>query len=148
MRYLTSLAILNGFLAGTASAVNFDKRCESKDVCLTSLIWCESQSIWISCPCKPRRRCGAVGCRDANNKASSTALVWQQEYELTWRIKNSDYTVNLKWNFGGGKNGDPEVDGYMWEKSKLSIPLTFLFSFVFRILLLSVHIISSFSQFR
>ncbi|KAI9896944.1 hypothetical protein N3K66_007966 [Trichothecium roseum] len=122
MRYLTSLALLNGFLAGTASAVNFDKRCESKDVCLTSLIWCESQGGGCEFP-------EHVYPVDANNKASSTALIWQQEYELTWRIRNSDYTVNLRWNFGGGLNGDPEVDGYMWEKNFTNGETSYKFSF-------------------
>lgn len=113
MRTLLS-SLLLPLILQPVRAIDWDEHCENKEFCLTSFVWCERSNDDGNCDYPehvyPLRQSANVG---------RAALLWSQDYNITWRGTDSNYPVLLEWRTNSDDSEEGESDLYVWQRSKL-----------------------------
>lgn len=106
LKTLTSLCLAASAIQ-TACALDLERWCMGRGVCLTSFRWCVGTDGECEFPENVYRR--YVG-----NNVGFAGLAWNEEYEVTWKDADKDYPVNVEWSVPT-ENGEESI---RWDKSE------------------------------
>jgi hypothetical protein len=105
--------LISTALQPVAADIDYDARCERdtyRGICLTSFVWCDSDQDECSFPENFYPHSPPKG------NGVFAAVLWSQDYNLSWARTDPNYPVLVEWSINGGPSED--VETLTWAKSK------------------------------
>ncbi|KAI9150119.1 hypothetical protein HJFPF1_09874 [Paramyrothecium foliicola] len=109
---LSSLLAFGALLASQLQpvlAVDFEERCTNMAFCMTSFVWCDGQSNDGNCVYPDH----VYPYNEGNS--GMAALIWRQEYNLTWAKADPKFPVLVRWRAHAAGENAPHFTQYPYQ---------------------------------